>query len=109
MTERHLTDLETALERAKWRVLEKRDREAREDPAYWTVARPDGSNGFRIVFPDNPELAFQSLRDAYAVEAEVPGHPKAYFARGSSWTKELTEFIDALNAAEFNSIEKTND
>lgn len=95
MTERHLKELETRLEQARWHVTEKVDRADYQDPAYWTVSRPDGSDTFRLSFPAHPDLDEQTVRDAFT--AESSSGPSVYFARGSSWADELETFMRALS------------
>ncbi len=99
MAPRHLDELEKRLERARWRVVERFNGVDWREPAWWRVERPDGTDGFRIDFPPDPDKDAQTIADAYAAEADLPGTSGLYFARGASWPEELDRFFEALEAA----------
>lgn len=97
MPQRHLDDLERALDQNKWRVLSRYDGCTHQDPAFWIIGRPDGSNQMRLTFSINPELADQTIMNSLGCDLDGVSNAELYFAAGPSWPKLLKAFIEMLN------------
>lgn len=98
MSNQHLKDLRTALERNHWVVVAELPGDDRTISAVWRVARPNGALLFHLEFEGIDELRVRPLHQAYGVIVREAPEIGAYFARiGRTWPLELERFIDRLN------------
>ncbi len=99
MKPRHLSDLENALNRAHWTVWDRFEGEDHRDPAWWLLARPNGSSSVVLVFFCNPELNHQTIMDSHGARTRTQPAAEIHFAQGTSWPSEITKFMSQLETA----------
>jgi hypothetical protein len=97
MSNEHLSDIRSALERSHWRVVDELPGDHHSISAIWVVARPDGSSAFHLNFMGLGDLETLPIERAYAINVrEAPG-VGAYLARLSrTWPAELEQFVTKL-------------
>lgn len=98
MTERHLNDLEIALTRAHWVVLERLAGNDYDISGYWVIARPDGASQTTLVFNGLDDLKTLPMHKSYGCTARSVECASLYFAGGLSWKADLGRFIYALES-----------
>ena len=96
MTKRHLADLESALDRDHWKILERLAGDGYRISGYWIIARPDGSDRIRLTFEGLDDLKVLPMEESYGCHAEHVADGDLYFAKGSSWASNLRTFMNAL-------------
>lgn len=96
MADWHLIDLENALGRSHWVVLERLPGDDYWFSGFWVIARPDGSQRLTLAFHGLDDTETLPMEKSYACEAVSIDGASLYFAKRSSWKKELTGFISVL-------------
>lgn len=98
MTQRHLDDLENALNRSHWIVSERLPSNNYEISGYWTICRPDGSHQTTLSFDGLDDLNTLPMDKAFGCNAKSIEGASLHFSKGSSWNQNLREFITVLEA-----------
>ena len=94
MSNQHLTDIRSALERSHWRVVDELPGNERNISAVWKVARPDSTNVFHLEFEGLDDMNTFPIERAYAIRVREEPSVGAYLARPSrTWPTELKQFI----------------
>lgn len=97
MSNLHLEELRSALERNHWRVVAELPGNEQSVSAVWRISRPDGSCPVHVEFAGLSENEVLPIEEAYGVNVREAPDVKAYFARPSrTWPSELGQFIVRL-------------
>lgn len=98
MADRHLSDLENALNRAHWVISERLPGNDYEISGYWVICRPDGSHQRTLVFDGLDDMDTLPLDKAYSCSVLSTKGTSLYFSRGPSWKSELRDFVSVLES-----------
>jgi len=99
MSESHLQDLRSGLERRHWHVTQELPGDNHGISAVWEVSRPSRKEMFHLEFQGLDESTVLPIERAYACNVREAPDVSAYFARvGRTWPEELQTFFEKLDA-----------
>lgn len=97
MADWHLKDLENALERSHWVVVERLPSDDYRHSGFWIIARPDGSHAQTLAFHGLDDLTALPMEQSYACTVVSSAEVGLDFVKRPGWNLKLAEFVSTLN------------